>query len=153
MTSLSVIQKYINVIFQILDQENEKLDPTTYLSKNLYQIILSLSRKIKNNKKWLDFISLDKENQNSSNEKQIKPIQKKITDYQTPQHKIKDEEKEINTLTLTERNDFSSYRNPYLNNWNRIKKEEIYNKNELISEEFLSKAKNKNQNANFSVFI
>ena len=120
---------------------------------------MSLSRKIKNNKKWIDFISLDKENQNSSNdfsnEKIIKPIQKKINEYRSPQHKKKDEEKEINTLTLTERNDFSSYRNPYLNNWNRIKKEEIYNKDEheQTSDNFPSKAKNQDQKNNFFVFI
>ena len=112
---------------------------------------MSLSRKIKNNKRWIDFISFDKENQNSniSIKKSEIPEKQNYVSYLKNQseqkkfvyeiksekknpiserNKLKfsyDEQNEEPNLTLTERNDFSSFKNPYICSWNKLKKGEI----------------------------
>lgn len=109
---------------------------------------MSLSRKIKNNKKWIDFISLDKENQsmnisknmekteNLKNQNIIPKISTNISNkkrnsnnYSSPQKNRKQESKNqeitFKNLTLTDKN---------LNFWNEVRKneiDEVSNKNKL----------------------
>jgi len=124
--------------------ETEKFGSESLIPKNLYQIILSLSRKIKNTKKWIDFISIDKENQSADinairktfkneeifeNDKEKKEeMLKDWKQWRSPQHKKRREEDDFlgEMKTLTERNNFASYTNPYLKSWNKIKRGEIF---------------------------
>lgn len=113
------------------------------MSQKLYQLILSLSRRIKNSKKWIDFISVDKENtrsfSNTANhlfvsEKKKCSLETK-TEFSSPKqiyNKIDLIEDEIKTSSLTDRNKFEDCQNPYLNFWNKIRKDKIYQDDKLM---------------------
>lgn len=67
--------------------------------------------------------------ENKLPEKQEKKLEPLSIDYRSPQvikRKIDLIENEIKTASLTERNNFDEYKNPYLNFWNKMKKEQIY---------------------------
>lgn len=77
-------------------------------------------------------------------EKNFEPIS---MDFRSPQgikRKIDLIENEIKTASLTERNNFDEYKNPYLNFWNKMKKEQIYEEdNNFGSFEQLKREKEK----------